>query len=163
MRLRVSMRSSTSLCGSGRQRGSYCDGISTPSRRDQGDRPEVVQSRSHVPKVLSISELMAGAIRSCAGYGVGSAKEGIPAMTATKLSKEAFWAFFESHPGLCDRMASIVSAVENSEGNLEEADAAEARLVEEMRLLGREALQGWAEGRVEATEREVRLQSGMHR
>jgi len=84
-------------------------------------------------------------------------------MTATKLSKEAFWAFFESHPGLCDRMASIVSAVENSEGNLEEADAAEARLVEEMRLLGREALQGWAEGRVEATEREVRLQSGMHR
>lgn len=84
-------------------------------------------------------------------------------MAATKLSDEALLAFFASHPDLRDRMASIVGAVENSEGNLEEADAAEARLVEEMRLLGREALQGWAEGRVEATEREVRLQAGIHR
>ncbi len=51
----------------------------------------------------------------------------------------------------------------NSEGTLVEADAAEERLVEEMRLFGRQAMQGWAEGRVAATEREVRLQAGMHR
>ena len=60
-------------------------------------------------------------------------------------------------------MASIVGAVENADGTLEEADAAEERLVEEMRLLGREALQGWADKRGEATEREVRLQAGVHR
>ncbi len=40
---------------------------------------------------------------------------------------------------------------------------AEERLVEEMRLLGREALQGWADERVEVTERDVRGQAGMHR
>ena len=60
-------------------------------------------------------------------------------------------------------MASIVGAVGNLDEELGEADAAEERLVEEMRLLGREALQGWADERVEATEREVRGQAGVHR
>jgi hypothetical protein len=92
-----------------------------------------------------------------------SAKEGYPTMATMKLSDEALLAFFESHPELRDRMASIVGAVGNTEGNLVEADAAEERLVEEMRLFGREAMQGWAEERVVATEREVRLQAGMHR
>jgi dephospho-CoA kinase len=89
--------------------------------------------------------------------------EEIPEMAATKLSDEALLAFFQSHPELRERMGSIVGAVANSEGNLEEADAAEERLVEEMRLLGRVALQSWADERVVATEREVRLQAGMHR
>ena len=59
--------------------------------------------------------------------------------------------------------ASIVSAVENSEGNLKEADAAEERIIEEMRQLGREAMQGWAERQVEVTEQEIRQQPQMHR
>src|SRR6202451_598408 len=84
-------------------------------------------------------------------------------MATPKLSDEEFWAFLEKHPKLRDRFASIVSAVENSEGNLKEADAAEERIVEEMRLLGRGAMQGWAERQVEATEREVRRQPQMHR
>src|SRR5271165_2927529 len=104
-----------------------------------------------------------GAIQRCAGYGKDSAKEGSPTMATTKLSDEALLAFFQSRPELRDRMASIVGAVGNSEGNPVEADAAEERLVEEMRLLGREVMQSWASGRVEATEREVRLQAGMHR
>jgi hypothetical protein len=87
----------------------------------------------------------------------------IPEMAAAKLSDEALLAFFQSHPELRERMGSIVGAVANSQGNLEEADAAEERLVEEMRLLGRVALQSWADERVVATEREVRLQAGMHR
>jgi hypothetical protein len=32
-----------------------------------------------------------------------------------------------------------------------------------MRLLGREAMQGWAERQVEVTEREIRRQPQMHR
>jgi hypothetical protein len=60
-------------------------------------------------------------------------------------------------------VASIASAVGNLDGDLAEADTAEERLVEEMRLLGREALQGWADERVEVTERNVRGQAGMHR
>src|SRR5271154_3755236 len=79
-------------------------------------------------------------------------------MATTKLSDEEFLAFLEKHPDLRDRFASIVSAVENSEGNLKEADAAEERIIEEMRLLGREAMQGWAKRQVEVTEREIRQQ-----
>ena len=84
-------------------------------------------------------------------------------MATTKLSDEEFWAFLEKHPDLRDQFASIVSAVENSEGNLKEADAAEERIIEEMRLLGREAMQGWAERQVEVTEQEIRQQPQMHR
>src|SRR5271155_5134481 len=84
-------------------------------------------------------------------------------MATTKLSDEALLAFFRSHRELRDRMASIVGAIGNSEGTLVEADAAEERLVEEMRLLGREAMQSWADERVAATEKQVRSQAGMHR
>jgi len=84
-------------------------------------------------------------------------------MATVKVSDEALLAFFEAHPSFRDRLGSIVGAVGNLDGNLAEADAAEERLVEEMRLLGREALQGWAEERVEATERDIRSQAGMHR
>ncbi len=84
-------------------------------------------------------------------------------MATTKLSDEALLRFFESHPALRERMASIVGAVENSEGTLEEADRAEECLVEEMRLLGRAAMQGWADERVAVTELAVRLQPGVHR
>jgi hypothetical protein len=84
-------------------------------------------------------------------------------MATVKLSDGALMAFFQSHPGFRDRVASIVGAVGNLDGNLGEADAAEERLVEEMRLLGLEALQGWAEERVAATERDVRGQARIHR
>jgi hypothetical protein len=84
-------------------------------------------------------------------------------MATVKLSDDALSAFLQSHPSFRDRLASIVGAVGNLDGGLGEADAAEERLVEEMRLLGREALQGWADERVEATEREVRGQAGVHR
>ena len=84
-------------------------------------------------------------------------------MATTKFSDAEFLALPEKHPDLRDRFASIVSAVENSEGNLKEADAAEERIIEEMRLLGRVAMQGWAERQVEVTEREIRQQPQMHR
>jgi hypothetical protein len=84
-------------------------------------------------------------------------------MATMKLSDEALLAILHAHPDLRDRIASIALAVENSEGDLKEADAAEERIVEEMRLLGREAMQGWAEKRVEVTEQEIRRQPQMHR
>ena len=77
-------------------------------------------------------------------------------MAGLELSDEALVAALRAHPGLRKRMASIVLAVEGGGGELKEADAAEERIVDEMRLLGREALNSWAEKRVEATEREIR-------
>src|SRR5260370_25178401 len=84
-------------------------------------------------------------------------------MAAAKLSDEAFSAILEAHPGLRERFASIAMAVANSGENLKEADAIEERIVEEMRLLGREAMQGWAETEVKETEQEIRQQASMHR
>jgi hypothetical protein len=91
-----------------------------------------------------------------------SANEGVGAMARVELSDAALLKFFEAHPAFRERLASIVGAVGNLDGDLGLADAAEERLVEEMRLLGREALQGWAQQRVEATEREVRGRAGLH-
>jgi hypothetical protein len=84
-------------------------------------------------------------------------------MATVKRSDEALLVFLQSHPRFRDRVASIVGAVENLDGDLGDANAAEERLVEEMRLLGHEALQDWADERVEATERDVRGQAGIHR
>jgi hypothetical protein len=84
-------------------------------------------------------------------------------MAAAKLSDEAVLALLKANPALRERFVSIAMAVADSEGNLKEADAAEERFVEEMRLLGQEAMQGWAENQVEATEREIRQQPAMHR
>ena len=84
-------------------------------------------------------------------------------MAIGELSDEALTAALRSHPELRERVASIVLAVEGDEGELKEADAAEERIVDEMRLLGREALRSWAETRVEATEREIRQRPQMHR
>jgi hypothetical protein len=84
-------------------------------------------------------------------------------MAVGELSDEALMAALRAHPELRKRVSSIVTAVEGGDGDLKEADAAEERMVEETRLLGREALKSWAERRVEATEREIRQRPRMHR
>jgi hypothetical protein len=84
-------------------------------------------------------------------------------MPGLELSDEALTVALRAHPELRKRVSSIVVAVEGGAGELKEADAAEELLVEEMRLLGREALRGWAENRVAATEREIRQRPHMHR
>jgi hypothetical protein len=107
--------------------------------------------------------LRRGAIQGCGGVSSRFDIEGIESMATVKLSDEALLAFLQSHPGFRERLASIVGAVGNADGDLDEADAAEERLIEELRLLGREALQDWAEKRVEATEQDVRGLTGIHR
>ena len=84
------------------------------------------------------------------------------------MSDEALLAFLRENPSLRERIVSMAVAVGGYMGALKEADAkkadtAEDRIVEEMRLLGREALKSWAEKRVVATEREARQRPRMHR
>ena len=78
-------------------------------------------------------------------------------MATTKLSDEALLAFLAARPELRDRFVSIVNAVEDADGDLKQADAAEER------LFGQEAMQRWAERQVEATEQEIRQRPHMHR
>jgi hypothetical protein len=84
-----------------------------------------------------------GATQSDAQYAVDSTSRWrLSRWRRRNSADEEFLAFLEKHPDLRDRFASIVSAVENSGGNLKEADTAEERILEEMRHLGREAMQG---------------------
>lgn len=84
-------------------------------------------------------------------------------MTRSDLSDEALVAFLREHLEIRDSVASMALAVENAGGDLGEADAAEERLVEEMRHLGRAALQGCALKRVVATEEDIRRQPAVRR
>ena len=77
-------------------------------------------------------------------------------METTKLSDEAILRGLNANPQIKNRIASLLSVVEDAAGDLKEADAAEMRLIEEIRRLGQEALQAWAEGQVERSEQELR-------
>jgi hypothetical protein len=53
------------------------------------------------------------------------------------------------HPRLRARVESLLQVVEEAAGDCEKADAAEQRVIEELRQLGNEALTAWAERGVE--------------
>ena len=53
------------------------------------------------------------------------------------------------HPLLRARVESLLGVVEDAAGDCEKADAAERRVIEELRQLGNEALTAWAERGVE--------------
>ena len=53
-----------------------------------------------------------------------------------------------SHPLLRRRVESLLEVVEDASGDLEKADAAERRVIEELRQMGNEALTVWAQNGV---------------
>jgi hypothetical protein len=84
-------------------------------------------------------------------------------MTGSDMGDEALVVFLREHPDIRARVAAMARTVENADGDLGEADAAEERLVEDMRHMGLAALQGWADKRVAATERDIRRQPSIRR
>lgn len=84
-------------------------------------------------------------------------------MESTNVSDEEIVRRLRRHPQIRSRVAELLAVVENSKGNLRRADDAEARLIEEMRILGREAMQSWAQGQVKQSEQEVRQSGRAHR
>jgi hypothetical protein len=77
-------------------------------------------------------------------------------METTKLSDEEILRGLNANPQIKNRIASLLAVVENATGDLKEADAAEMRLIEEIRRMGQEAMQAWAERQVERSEQELR-------
>jgi hypothetical protein len=75
---------------------------------------------------------------------------------STTLSDEAILRGLNANPQIKSRIASLLAAVEDAAGDLKEADAAEMRLIEEIRRMGQEAMQAWANRQIEMTEQEVR-------
>jgi len=77
-------------------------------------------------------------------------------MESTILSDEAILRGLNANPQIKNRIASMLAVVEDAAGDLKEADAAEMRLIEEIRRMGQEAMQAWAERQVERSEQELR-------
>lgn len=59
------------------------------------------------------------------------------------------WERLNRHPHLRARMESLLAMVEDAAGDCAQADAAERRVIEELRQMGNEALTAWAERGVE--------------
>jgi hypothetical protein len=60
------------------------------------------------------------------------------------------------HPLLLARVESLLGVVEDAEGDLEKADAAERRVIEELRQMGNEVLTEWAQGGIEKCAAQAR-------
>jgi uncharacterized NAD(P)/FAD-binding protein YdhS len=84
-------------------------------------------------------------------------------MEATTLSDEAILKGLNAHPQIKSRIAAMLAVVEDAGGDLKEADAAEMRMIEEVRRMGQEALQAWADRQVQKTEQELRQAGQVHR
>jgi hypothetical protein len=62
------------------------------------------------------------------------------------------------HPQLRERMETLLKVVENVAGDCTTADAAEQSVIEELRHMGKEALQCWADRTVQQATATVRHQ-----
>lgn len=70
-------------------------------------------------------------------------------MPSGDLSDEQLLHHLNRHPHLKSRMQALIQVVEDADGDLRLADAAERRVIEEIRRLGQEALEAWAGRQVE--------------
>lgn len=77
-------------------------------------------------------------------------------MESSKVSDEEMLRMINERPQIRQRLISLLAAVHDTAGDLRRADDAEQRLSQELRRLGQEAMQAWADEQVQATEREVR-------
>lgn len=82
-------------------------------------------------------------------------------MTEPLLSDAEFVRRLGAHPDLRSRMESLLLAVEDETGDLKTADAAEMRVIQEMRQTGKVALQSWAERQVDKTSQELKQTAGV--
>ncbi len=55
----------------------------------------------------------------------------------------------KKHPNLLARMEALLGVVENAGDDIKKAAEAELRVIEEIRQMGHDALQSWAQGRAE--------------
>lgn len=84
-------------------------------------------------------------------------------MDTSKVTDEELMHKLRAHPGIRDRLVSLLGVVEDADGDLKLADDAELRLRQEIRRMGQELMQVWAEGQVQATEQAQRRGGRAHR
>lgn len=75
------------------------------------------------------------------------------------MSDEALLNRLNGHPELRSRVESMLLVVDDEMGNLQEADAAEMQLIEQMRRMGQESLQAWATVQADKASENAALES----
>ena len=76
------------------------------------------------------------------------------------MSDEALLRHLNEHPDIRNRIESMLLIIEDEMGELQEADAVEMRLIEEMRQMGHKSLQAWATRQVVVASDMVAKESG---
>jgi hypothetical protein len=84
-------------------------------------------------------------------------------MASTQLSTQELVRRLEAHPHIRDRIASLLTVVQDDSGELKLADDAEDRVIEEVRRMGQEAMQAWANGQVDKATQTALEMGGTHR
>ena len=79
------------------------------------------------------------------------------------LSCESIAERLKRHPHLQTRILSLLDVVDNAVGDAVKADEAEQRVFDELRLMGQEALQAWAERKHSLIESESDKRSDLTR
>lgn len=69
----------------------------------------------------------------------------------------------ERHPALKLRMERILDVVENAAGDVRRADDAERRVIEELRQMGLEVMQGWGQKTANEAALELAAEGGVAR
>jgi len=69
----------------------------------------------------------------------------------------------DKHPQLKARIKALLDVVENADGEVVKADEAEQRFIEELRLMGLDAMQAWAERKQNRVEAESDSRSDLTR
>jgi len=84
-------------------------------------------------------------------------------METSTVSDEDILRGLREHPQIRSRIAALLTLVQNTGEGLKRADDAEDWLIQEIRGLGQETLQAWAQGQVHQVEEEVRHSGRAHR
>lgn len=84
-------------------------------------------------------------------------------MDQEMMSDEQMLAMLRQHPALRESVKSVLGVVNDAGGEFRRADDAERRLREDIRRLGQQAMQGWADRQVVAMEQELRRSGRVHR
>lgn len=69
----------------------------------------------------------------------------------------------QEYPELGARFEALLALVENADGTVVKADDAEERVIQELRQLGRSAVQSWAERKQRRLQREYEGRAGVSR
>jgi len=69
----------------------------------------------------------------------------------------------EEYPELKAKIETLLAIIENAGGDVEKAAEAERRIIEELRQMGHEVLQGWARRQQQKKEEEYNAKPGVNR